>query len=32
MADAAAHVADPAAMRVKAETLLADGYLSARLT
>ena len=28
MADAAAHVADPAAMRVKAETLLADGYLA----
>ena len=30
MADAAAHVADPAAMRVKAETLLADGYLRER--
>jgi gamma-glutamyltranspeptidase/glutathione hydrolase len=30
MADAAAHVADPAAMRVKAETLLADGYLCER--
>ena len=30
MADAAAHVADPAAMRVEAETLLADGYLCER--
>ena len=30
MADAAAHVADPTAMRVKAETLLADGYLCER--
>jgi gamma-glutamyltranspeptidase / glutathione hydrolase len=30
MADAAAHVADPAAMRVKAETLLEDGYLCER--
>jgi gamma-glutamyltranspeptidase / glutathione hydrolase len=30
MVDAAAHVADPAAMRIKAETLLADGYLRER--
>ena len=30
IADAAAHVADPAAMRVEAETLLADGYLRER--
>ena len=30
MADAAAHVADPTAMRVKAETLLDDGYLCER--
>src|ERR1700722_15182812 len=32
IADAAAHVADPAAMRVEAETLLADGYLRERAT
>ena len=30
MVDAAAHVADPTAMRIKAETLLADGYLRER--
>jgi hypothetical protein len=30
MADAVAHIADPSAMRVSAETLLADGYLCER--